>query len=110
MAGHGLPTDAKISAGDLVHIDFGVRYNNYCSDIQRLVYFRRPKEISVPLELTDAFETVNEIITATARKCRPGVKGYEIDSMARKILEDRAYPVYQHALGHQLGRNVRQHS
>ncbi len=105
-AGHGAPTAAKIAAGDLLHVDFGVRYQNYCSDIQRLLYFRRPKEKNPPAELVDAFDTVNEIITRAAEMCKPGRKGYEIDALARQILKENGYPEYQHALGHQLGRNV----
>ena len=104
--GHGLPTAAKIDKGDLVHIDFGVLYQNFCSDIQRLLYFNRPNESSPPAELLDAFNTVRDIITETGKECRPGKKGYEIDQIARKILTDHGYPEYQHALGHQLGRSV----
>ncbi len=104
--GHGLPTAAKIDKGDLVHIDFGVLYQGFCSDIQRLLYFNRPNESSPPLELLDAFNTVRDIITETGKECRPGKKGYEIDQIARKILTDHGYPEYQHALGHQLGRSV----
>ncbi len=105
-SGHGLPTVAKLSAGDLLHVDFGVRYENYCSDIQRLLYFNRPKEKKPPAELIDAFDTVNEIITSTAKICKPGKKGHEIDALARQILNEYGYPEYQHALGHQLGRSV----
>jgi len=104
--GHGTPTDAKISAGDLLHVDFGVRFQNYCSDIQRLIYFKRPTEKNLPHDLIEAFETVNEIITRTAKLCRPGKKGFEIDALARQILNENGYPEYQHALGHQLGRSV----
>ncbi len=105
-SGHGLPTTAKLSAGDLLHVDFGVRYENYCSDIQRLIYFKRPKEKQPPTELIDAFDTVNEIITRAAKLCQPGKRGHEIDALARQILGDYGYPEYQHALGHQLGQNV----
>jgi len=105
-AGHGAPTNAKIAAGDLLHVDFGVRFQNYCSDIQRLLYFKRPREKKPPPELVDAFDTVNEIISRTAEMCRPARKGHEVDALARQILNDYGYPEYQHALGHQLGRSV----
>jgi Xaa-Pro aminopeptidase len=105
-AGHGLPTDAKISPGDLLHVDFGVRYSDYCSDIQRLVYFKRPKEKQLPEALSDAFDMVNKVISETARLCSPGKRGHEIDTLARQILRDNGYPEYEHALGHQLGRSV----
>lgn len=104
--GHSLPTDAVLSGGDLLHVDFGIKYKNYCSDIQRLAYFKRPNENNPPPELLEAFQLVVDIITETSKMCVPDVKGYEIDAEARKMLEENGYETYQHALGHQLGRDV----
>lgn len=104
--GHGLPTDAKLTEGDLLHVDFGVQLDDYCSDLQRLVYVRRSGESTAPGELIEAFNQVRDIITETSRLCRPGVKGHEIDKAARQMLADNGYEEYQHALGHQLGRSV----
>ncbi len=104
--GHGRPTEAVLETGDLLHVDFGVRLNSYCSDIQRLIYFRKPDETSPPKELRKAFDVVKTIIDKTAASCRPGKLGFEIDALARKILTDNGYPEYQHALGHQLGRDA----
>lgn len=104
--GHGMPTRAKLERGDLLHVDFGARLDGYCSDLQRLMYFKRPGEKNVPEELTAAFKRVSGIIETAARKCRPGVKGFEIDALARTLLTDHGYPEYEHALGHQLGRDV----
>jgi len=104
--GHGLPTDAKLAPGDLLHVDFGVSVDGYCSDLQRLVYFRRPGESRPGPELTDAFALVCDIITESAKACLPGVTGYDVDQQARDTLRDHGYPEYQHALGHQLGRSV----
>jgi Xaa-Pro aminopeptidase len=104
--GHGLPTDARIEPGDLLHVDFGAQVEGYCSDLQRLVYFRRPGEDQPPDHLTEAFEQVRDIITEAASRGRPGTHGFEIDALARERLSDHGYPEYQHALGHQLGRAV----
>lgn len=106
LPGHGLPTNAVLEPGDLLHVDFGVRKDDYCSDLQRLVYFRRRTETHPPQELVEAFETVNNIITETAAISTPGRKGFEIDRLARRMLSDHGYPEYQHALGHQIGRDV----
>jgi len=104
--GHGMPTDAVLRPGDLLHVDFGARIGGYCSDIQRLIYFKRLDETGAPGELHDAFETVREIVDKTGQKCRPGVRGCEIDALARQMLTESGYPEYEHALGHQLGRDV----
>ncbi len=104
--GHCDPTEAIVENGDLLHVDFGAVVDSYCSDIQRLVYFKKPNEESVPPELTKAFNCVRDIITATGKISQPGINGVELDSLARKILADNNYPEYPHALGHQLGRAV----
>jgi Xaa-Pro aminopeptidase len=104
--GHGKPTDARLEPGDLLHVDFGARLEGYCSDIQRLVYFRRPGEAGSPAELTRAFDLVNRIIGQAGALTRPGVRGVEIDAVAREMLRTKGYDEYQHALGHQLGRSV----
>jgi len=104
--GHGRPTDARLDPGELLHVDFGIRIDDYCSDLQRLVYFRRTGESQPPHELTEAFETVKTIISKTAEAARPGVKGFEVDALARRLLHENGYPEYEHALGHQLGRDV----
>ncbi len=104
--GHGHPTDARLDPGELLHVDFGVRIDDYCSDLQRLVYFRRPGEAEPPQELIRAFATVKSIIEETGKAGRPGAKGFEVDALARRILRENGYPEYDHALGHQLGRDV----
>lgn len=105
-AGHVAPTDAIIEPGELLHVDFGIKINDYCSDLQRLVYFKRPNESAPPTELQRAFDTVAMIITKTGEALLPSTKGHEIDTLARQLLRDNGYPEYQHALGHQLGRDV----
>lgn len=104
--GHGLPSKAKVGYGDLLHVDFGVKLNDYCSDLQRLVYFNRRGETKPPEELLEAFRMVASIITETGKMCKPGVKGFEIDALAREMLSDNGYQEYEHALGHQMGRDV----
>jgi Xaa-Pro aminopeptidase len=106
VAGHGHPTSARLEPGDLLHVDFGARVEDYCSDIQRLLYIPRRGESAVPRELSDAFDMVSAVIKASAETCRPGAIGHELDAAARRMLLDNGYPEYQHALGHQLGRSV----
>jgi len=104
--GHGHPTDAKLERGDLLHVDFGVKREDYCSDIQRLLYFKHKQETEPPVNLIDAFDTVADIITTAGSLAKPGARGFEIDGAAREMLRDNGYDEYQHALGHQLGRAV----
>jgi Xaa-Pro aminopeptidase len=102
--GHAGPTKNKTKAGHLLHFDFGVVYQGYCSDIQRMFFFGEEK--SIPEEIQTAFETVRDAISAAAQFIRSGRIGHEVDAVARSFIQNRGYEEYQHALGHQVGRNV----
>ncbi|HET6595470.1 MAG TPA: Xaa-Pro peptidase family protein [Anaerolineales bacterium] len=102
--GHNGPTEIKVEPGHIIHFDFGVKYQDYCSDIQRLVYVLRDGETEAPLEVQRGFITIRTAIEKSREAMKPGVIGNSIDVIAREILVDAGYAEYQHALGHQLGR------
>lgn len=102
--GHSGPTENKTKAGHLLHFDFGVRWNDYCSDIQRMFFFGNPKD--VPEEVETAFETVRDAIQSAARFIAPGKVGHEVDAIARGYVQDQGYDGYKHGLGHQVGRQA----
>ena len=95
-----LPT-VQVQKGHTLHYDFGVKLHGYCSDIQRMFFFG--KESDIPEELLHAFETVYGAIIRAAKFIKPGVKGFEVDKIARDYILERGYEEYGHALGHQLG-------
>lgn len=103
--GHGAPRpDLFVQPGHLVHVDLGVQYDGYCSDLQRMWYVRRPGEDRAPPEVERAFATVIQAIEASAAALKPGVQGYQVDQIAREVIVDAGYEEYRHALGHGLGR------
>jgi Xaa-Pro aminopeptidase len=102
--GHNAPTEIKIERGHLLHFDFGVRENDYCSDIQRMVYFLRPDETRPPEAVQRGFDTVVKAIQAAFESLQPGLPGVEVDRVARAVVTDAGYPPFQHATGHQVGR------
>jgi Xaa-Pro aminopeptidase len=103
-AGHNGPTEIKVERGHLLHFDFGVRYEEYCSDIQRVVYVLREGETGAPVEVQRGFLTVRTAIEKSREAMKTGATGNSIDVIAREIVVDAGYPEYPYALGHQLGR------
>jgi Xaa-Pro aminopeptidase len=104
--GHVGPTDLKILPGHIVHFDFGVLQDEYCSDIQRVVYFLRPDEKTAPPEVQRGFHTVREAIQRAFEALRPGISGKDIDHIARQVVTEAGYPEYPYGTGHQVGRLV----
>jgi len=102
--GHGGPTGRQTTRGQLLHFDFGVRYRGYCSDLQRMVFFGARED--VPEDVRRAFDTVRGAIQEAASVLRPGIRGVDVDTVARRFVEEHGYPAYRHALGHQVGRHA----
>ncbi|HEX8036756.1 MAG TPA: Xaa-Pro peptidase family protein [Ktedonobacterales bacterium] len=102
-AGHGGPTDLAMREGDLIHLDFGVEYKGYRSDLQRMWYLRGKDEPEPPADVRHAFTACVEAIDAARVRLRAGVVGWEVDAVARAHLTGAGYPEYKHALGHSVG-------
>ena len=105
-AGHSTPSELQVEPGHLVHLDFGVKENGYCSDLQRMWYVLRPNETEPPSTVQRAFNAVLKTIQESAKILKPGIEGWQVDARAREVLTGEGYPEYQHALGHQVGRAV----
>ncbi|OQX88782.1 Xaa-Pro aminopeptidase [candidate division KSB1 bacterium 4484_87] len=103
---HYGPTDRKTARGHIMNMDFGVRTDDYVSDLQRTWYFLREGETDAPAEVKKAFDAVRDAITKAAEFLRPGVEGWEVDNVARQHIINCGFDEYPHALGHQVGREA----
>ena len=102
--GHNGPTEIKVERGHVIHFDFGVKYEGYCSDIQRVCYILRESETEAPIEVQRGFLTIRTAIEKSREGMKAGIKGNDIDVISREIVTDSGYADYPYALGHQLGR------
>ncbi|MBR6887994.1 MAG: aminopeptidase P family protein [Selenomonadaceae bacterium] len=99
---HGVATEKKICAGELVTMDFGAVYNGYCSDITRTVCVGRAsaEQKKIYNAVLDAQLYGLEIITA-------GKGGKEIDEAVRERLTAAGYEkFFVHGLGHGVGLEI----
>lgn len=101
---HRNPGHTKSQEGDILIMDFSVRYKGYVSDIARTAYFLRKGETKPPYEVQHAFDTAYKAISETIDFIGIGKKGYEVDAVGRKVVEDGGYPTVRHSVGHQIGR------
>ncbi len=103
--GHSVPGDRTLPSGEVLHFDFGVKYEGYAADIQRLYYYPESDE-KPPTALKDAFADVRATIETARAALEPGVAGHEVDSVARAEITERSWPAFEHAVGHTVGRNA----
>jgi Xaa-Pro aminopeptidase len=101
---HYGPTDRCVEPGHILNMDFGVKYQGYCADLQRTFYVLAEGESQPPPEVRRGFDTIVEAIDRSRRAMKPGAQGIEIDAIARNIVTDAGYGEFPHALGHQVGR------
>jgi Xaa-Pro aminopeptidase len=104
--GHAAPGDVVLQRGHTLHLDLGVKQDDYCSDLQRMWYVLDDGETEAPAEVQRAFLVVRDAIKAGERALQPGVPGWQVDEVAREFIVDNGYPEYMHGLGHLLGRSA----
>ncbi len=96
---HGKASEKQIKKGELITLDFGVRYNNYCSDITRTVALGHCNQ-----ELIQIYEIVKSAGDAAIKEVKQGITLGDIDYTARSVIERSGYGEYfGHNLGHGLG-------
>jgi Xaa-Pro aminopeptidase len=101
---HYAPGERKVERGHVLNMDFGVKVNDYVSDMQRTFYVLAEGETKAPGEVQKGFDTIVRSIELAKRAMRPGVEGRAIDAVARGTITGAGYEEYPHALGHQVGR------
>ncbi|MEO0072394.1 MAG: Xaa-Pro peptidase family protein [candidate division WOR-3 bacterium] len=99
---HAVPTIRKLRKNDVILIDMGLRYQNYCADMTRTVFFgkatRRFKEI---------YQIVLDAQLKAIEMVQDGVLAKDVDIGARKIIDESGYGKYfGHGLGHGVGLAV----
>ena len=85
-------------------MDFGLKVEEYCSDLQRTLYVTRRGERSAPPDVQRGFDTIVRAIEESRCAMHPGATGQLIDAIARSIITQAGYEEFPHGLGHQVGR------
>lgn len=96
---HAVPTDRKLSSGDLVVVDWGATYEGYFSDLTRTLAVGE-----VNPELIHIASVVAEANGAGRAAAKPGVMAGAVDHAARTVISAAGYgEFFTHRTGHGLG-------
>ncbi len=97
--------ETVIGKGSVILIDFGVKYQDYCSDITRMIF------INPSLEILNIYEKLLSIQEKTIQAIfSPSIRqGREIDQYCRNLIADSQLPDYSHSTGHGVGLEVHEY-
>lgn len=99
---HAGVTDRRIQKGELVTVDFGALVDGYCSDITRTLWLGDLDERSLEI-----LRVVRHAHRAAMEAVRPGIRGGELDKVARDLIAQAGYgEAFSHSLGHGVGLAV----
>lgn len=101
---HHTPSDYRLRDGDAALFDFGAKYDMYCSDLTRTIFFGKPPEI-----LERAYEIVLRAQIAGIGMIRAGANAKDVDKAARDIIDASEFKgKFIHTFGHGIGMDVHQ--
>lgn len=96
---HVRPTGRTAQRGDLIMMDIGAVVEGYGSDMTRMISLGPPND-----EQREIYELVKAAQAAGLAAVKAGVKCSEIDSAARRVIEQAGYgAAFPHGLGHPVG-------
>lgn len=96
---HGRATNKKLIETDPIMIDFGIKYNGFESDLTRMFFWKKPSK-----KMEEIYKLVLQAQTKAIEAIKPGVRGSDIDSVAREEISNNGYgDNFVHGLGHGVG-------
>lgn len=99
---HGTASQKTVDYGELVILDYGAVYENYCSDMTRTVVVGKASK-----EQQKIYEIVLEAHITARDSIKPGMKCSDVDAIARKIIAGYGYGEnFGHGLGHGVGLDI----
>lgn len=96
---HATPSDRKICLGDFVTMDYGCKFDGYCSDFTRTVAISH-----IDKERQKVYDIVKCAGDKALAALRPGEAARRIDAAARGYIAEMGYAdAFGHGLGHGVG-------
>ncbi len=96
---HASPSGRKLKAGDLLTMDYGCRFEGYCSDFTRTVAISYMDK-----EQQKVYDIVNRAGNIGIAALRPGALAKAVDAASRDYIAQNGYAkCFGHGLGHGVG-------
>lgn len=98
-AGEGIVKD-----GSLILVDFGVKYNDYLSDVTRMFFLGNRKD-----EVMNAYSVLQKVQGKTIEEISNLASLSSADEYCRKIIGEKKFSTYPHSTGHGVGLQIHEY-
>lgn len=99
---HYQKENKKLKKSEKILIDFGIKYQGYCTDMTRVLYTKKPDSSEQKL-----YSTIMQANQTAIEAVEVGKKFSEIDRAARMVIEKAGYADrFGHSTGHGVGLEV----
>ena len=98
---HGIPGQRVIQEGDVVSVDFGVRYKGWCGDSATTIMVGK-----VSPDRQRLCEVTEHVLHIAIENIRPGRRWSRIAAMMQRYAEQAGMGVIRDYVGHGIGRSM----
>lgn len=103
---HHHTSDKRLTIYDkLILLDFGVKFDNYCSDMTRTVFLGKPNDKQKRI-YNIVLEAQQKVVAAIAAG---ELKTARLFELANEYIKSKGFPSIPHSLGHGIGLEVHEH-
>jgi methionyl aminopeptidase len=98
---HGIPSDRQLRIGDIISIDIGVRFRDYCADAAITVGVGKISDTARKL-----IDVTKKALYIGIEKARAGVHLTDMSCAIQQFVETNGFSVVRALVGHGIGTNV----
>lgn len=98
---HAVPGKRKLKEGDILSLDLGIRFEEFCTDMAITIPIRRIDEKTRKL-----IKITKEALKIGIKQARPGNHLGDIGYVIQKYVEKNGFNVVRELVGHGVGKQV----
>lgn len=105
---HHKTNNERLRTNNIVLLDFGVRFENYCSDMTRTVFFGKTdhKFKKIYQTVLESQALAMELIQSSIFNLQSSISVSKVDLATRNYIIKKGFPSIPHSLGHGIGIDV----
>jgi methionyl aminopeptidase len=98
---HGLPTAQPLNSGDIISLDFGIKYDDFFGDAAITIAVGDVSDSTAAL-----IEATEHSLYAGIEKAVPGGRLFDISNAIQQFVESRGFSVVRDFVGHGIGKSL----